>query len=73
MPQKILMSLKNISAIVGIAVGVCGALQAYAVLPFRVQTNEKRIEALEKKLESDHDLLIQISQDVKYLIKERSK
>lgn len=66
------MSLKNISAIIGIAIGVFGALQAYAVLPFRVLTNEKKIDVLERKIESDHDLLIQISQDVKN-IKERVK
>jgi len=72
MPQRILMSLKNISAVVGIAVGCFGALQAYAVLPLRVSLLDKKQEMFEQKMDKDHDLLIQIAQDVKYL-KERMK
>lgn len=72
MPQRIIMSLKNISLIVGIVIGVLGAFQSYAILPYRTLLNEKKIEQIESKTGIDHDLLIQIAQDIKYL-KERMK
>lgn len=63
MPQRILLSIKSISALVGIILGVFGAFQSFAVLPYRVQALEKR----EEKTDKDHDLLVKISADMEFV------
>jgi hypothetical protein len=72
MPQRIIMSVKAITATIGIIVGLFGAFQSYAVLPYQVIENKKLIEDQRLRQERDHDLLTQIAADIRYL-KERSK
>lgn len=70
MPQTFETSLKRSSLTIAAIIGIFGAIQAYAILPYRVEQIEKKQASDELSMKSDHDLLIQISRDTQY-IKER--
>lgn len=70
MTHRLLTSLKHIGAVVGSVVGLFSVVQAFAILPYRVNQAEKALEVANIRISSDHDILIQISRDIQY-IKER--
>lgn len=67
MPQRIAMSIKSVGILISSAIGICGAMQAYTILPYRVDQIEKKAQILQAKVDQDHDLLIQISRDITFV------
>lgn len=61
------MTLKSYMALGGILIGIGGAVESAAILPYRVSQAEKATEILSNKVNFDHDLLIQISRDIQYV------
>lgn len=70
MPANLSSKIKTWAIILGIITTLFTYVQGYGVLNYRVDKSEKSIETLRMKIETDHDLLIKIYQDVQY-IKER--
>jgi hypothetical protein len=66
------MNVKTIAIIISSIIGILGAANSFAVLPYRVEQAEKLIINMQVKSSLDHDLLIKIAQDIEY-IKERSR
>ncbi len=56
-------SLTSIGAVLGLIITV----SPYFNLVNRVQAAESEIKAMKQKYEIDHDLLIQISSDIRYI------
>lgn len=66
------INLGRIGLVLGIVLAVAGLLGGWMLLPHRMEAAEKKIEAIETKLESQRDLLLRIDENVKSL-KERVK
>lgn len=73
MSERASKSLNNIAMIVGILIGVGGAVQAALLLPYRVDANEKAIHAIRIKMETDHEILVRIDQTLKDLKENQTK
>lgn len=67
MPQRIYNVLKTWGIIIGIVTSIFGAIQAYSVLPYKVEELKRKTEFMESKAANDHDILTRIYQDVQYL------
>lgn len=67
MPQRLIVSIKTVIALIGIITGCFGAFQSYAILPYRLQEVEKKAELARLKAEVDHDLIIKMSSDISYI------
>jgi hypothetical protein len=67
MPQRLIVSLKSVTTVVGVIVGLFGAYQSYAILPYKVEENRKRIELMENRTTMDHELIIKMSMDIQYI------
>jgi hypothetical protein len=65
MGQALKNNLTVISLSSGIIVGVFGAIQAYAVLPYRVVEMEQKIKMLEEDQRQSREILIRIEERVK--------
>lgn len=73
MSDKIKVGLTNLSLITGITVGVFGALQAYAVLPYRLEQAEREVRALKDERKVDREILIRIEEQVKAMREEMKR
>lgn len=67
MSDRLKSSISVISMVVGITIGIFGFIQAYAVLPYRVDQNEKTIRTLTIESRDNRELLIRIEERVKDL------
>jgi hypothetical protein len=67
MPQRLIVPIKSITTMVGIVVGLFGAYQSYAILPYKVEENRKRLEIMETKAAMDHEMLVKMSMDIQYI------
>ena len=67
MSQALKSNLTVVSLIGGIVIGVFGFIQAYAVLPYRVDQTEKSIRALQDEAKINREILIRIEERVKRL------
>jgi hypothetical protein len=65
MSQALKSNLTVVSLIVGICMGVFGFIQAFAVLPYRVEQSEHSIKALQEDAKSSREILIRIEERVK--------
>lgn len=70
MSNKASDNLKLIGLIIGVATGVFSSIQAYALIPYRLNIVEENIRSNRIRTELDHDILIQVARDTQY-IKER--
>ena len=69
MSEKLKLNLSQLALIVGICAGVFGAIQAYAVLPYRVEETEKAIRSIQDELKGTREILIRIEERVINLTK----
>jgi hypothetical protein len=67
MPTRLVSTIKTWSLIIAFLSGIFGAIQAYSILPYRVEQLEKKSDITAQKVETDHDLLIKIYQDVSHI------
>lgn len=70
MPARFLNSMKDIALAVGLVSSFMAFGQTYFINNYRIDQTEKTVEGLNKRVEKDHDLLIQIDANIKVL-KER--
>lgn len=70
MSERITKGLTNLSLIVGILIGVFGAIQSYSVLPYRVEQTEMEVRALKEQGKNDREILIRIEEQLKALREE---
>jgi len=59
--------MKNVLLIVSLAVGVLGALQSVAVLPYRMTAAEAAVTKLQTDTKTDREILIRIEERLKTL------
>jgi hypothetical protein len=57
-----LTPLKKLGVILGILSAGMSLLGAYVLLPYRVDVNEKAIQALQRERNIDHELLMRIDE-----------
>jgi hypothetical protein len=70
MSEKLKSNVAIVSAYVGILVGVFGFIQAYAVLPYRVQQVEADTQAIKAERKTDREILIRIEEQLHFLREE---
>lgn len=58
---------KSILAVVGTILGILFALQPYLSLVARADQAESDYRALKQKVEMDHDLIIGMAHDIRYI------
>jgi predicted cobalt transporter CbtA len=68
--EKLKSNVAIVSAFVGILAGVFGFIQAYAVLPYRVEQIEKDTRAMKDERKTDREILIRIEEQVRALREE---
>lgn len=73
MPSDVKLSLQRIGLVVGTLSAIAALLAAWVLLPYRVDAAEKRIGAVETKLETDHEILLEIRADMKALMRDRPR
>jgi len=61
MAEKTLIQLQKISAVLGITIGVLSGVQAWAVLPYRIQELESKTRLIESALTRVDKELVAIS------------
>jgi hypothetical protein len=62
MSEKLKGNLTMISLILGILVGVFGFIGAWTVIPYRLESAEKSIHALQLRTAQDREILIRIEE-----------
>lgn len=67
MSQSAKTNLTIISLICGIALSILGFVQAYAVIPYRQDEQDKAIRILQDEAKSNREILIRIEERVKQL------
>lgn len=65
------ISISRTTALLALLAAIAAPIAAGAVLNYRVETHERRIEIMERKLESQSDVLARIDENVKILMRER--
>lgn len=70
MSDKLKTNLHAISLAIGIVIAVFALVQAWAILPYRVQQTESEVKAMKDERKSDHEILVRIEEQVKALREE---
>ena len=73
MSEKIQLNLTRLGLAVGICGGIIGVGGTFVVLPYRLESAERRISALEEQVASSRELLVRIDENVKALKERVSK
>jgi hypothetical protein len=58
----------NLTAtVVGLIIAVFGAVQAFALLPYKVERNQENIKVLEAEMRENREILVRIDERTKFM------
>ncbi|HYF35527.1 MAG TPA: hypothetical protein VD994_09585 [Prosthecobacter sp.] len=73
MSEKLKNQLTVVSLIIGVTVGVLGAVQSVAVIPYRLEATEKAVAGLQSNASRDREALIRMEEQLKQISNTQQK